>query len=219
MLLLVVSLVLVAKSASAGSRDPSPVKRILVLGDSLSAGFGLSSKQAWPALLTDKLREAGLNYEITNASQSGGTTAGGTQRLPPHLKRKIDIFLVELGINDAFRGVPIAQIRDNLQEIIDRVKTKNANVRIIVCGMQLPNYTADDYVFAFGQLYAALAAKNNAALIPYFLEGVGGDPSLNQPDRVHPNAAGQKILAGNVWRVLEPIAREVAAAESPARVQ
>jgi len=219
MLLLVVSLVLLAKSASAGSRDSSPVKRILVLGDSLSAGFGLSSKQAWPALLTDKLREAGLNYEITNASQSGGTTAGGRQRLPPHLKRKIDIFLVELGINDAFRGVPIAQIRDNLQEIIDRVKTKNANVRIIVCGMQLPNYAADDYVFAFGQLYAALAAKNNAALIPYFLEGVGGDPSLNQPDRVHPNAAGQKILAGNVWRVLEPIAREVAAAESPARVQ
>ena len=219
MLLLVVSLVLLAKSASAGSRDSSPVKRILVLGDSLSAGFGLNSKQAWPALLTDKLREAGLNYEITNASQSGGTTAGGRQRLPLHLKRKIDIFLVELGINDAFRGVPIAQIRDNLQEIIDRVKTKNANVRIIVCGMQLPNYAADDYVFAFGQLYAALAAKNNAALIPYFLEGVGGDPTLNQPDRVHPNAAGQKILAGNVWRVLEPIAREVAAAESPARVQ
>src|SRR5438067_1510360 len=117
------------------------MKRILVFGDSLSAGFGLKSSEAYPALLTQKLRDAGLNFEITNASQSGGTTAGGVQRLGPHLKRKIDIFLVELGINDAFRGVPIAQIRDNLQEIIDRVKTKTANVRIIVCGMQLLNYT------------------------------------------------------------------------------
>ena len=204
-----ISLVLAIQSAA--SHDSSAVKRILVFGDSLSAGFGLRSSQAYPALLTEKLREAGLNYEITNASQTGGTTAGGLERLGPHLKRKIDIFILELGINDAFRGEPIAQIRNNLQEIIDRVKAKNPNVHIIVCGMQLPNYAADDYVFAFGQLYADLAAKKNATLIPYFLEGVGGDPNLSQPDRVHPNAAGQKILAENVWRVLEPIAREVAA--------
>ena len=195
------------------------MKRILVFCDSLSAGFGLKSSEAYPALLTQKLREAGLNYEITNASQSGGTTAGGVERLGPHLKHKIDIFILELGINDAFRGVPIAQVRNNLQEIIDRVKAKNPNVRTIVCGMQLPNYGEDDYAFAFGQLYADLAAKNNSALIPYFLEGVGGDPNLNQPDRVHPNAAGQKILGENVWRVLEPIAREMATAEAPARVQ
>lgn len=186
------------------------MKRILVLGDSLSAGFGLRSTQAWPALITDKLRDAGLDFEVTNASQSGGTTAGGLQRLPPHLKHKVDIFILELGINDAFRGVPVAQIRDNLQAIIDRVKQRNPNVRVIVAGMQLPNYNTDDYVFAFGQTYADLAAKNNATLIPYLLAGVGGDPDLNQPDRVHPNAAGQKILAENVWKVLEPIAREVA---------
>ena len=214
-----ISLVFSAQSVTGAARDTSAVKRILVFGDSLSAGFGLKSSQAYPALLTEKLREAGLNYEITNASQSGGTTAGGLQRLGPHLKRKIDILILELGINDAFRGEPIAQIRNNLQEIIDRVKARGPNVRLIVCGMQLPNYTADDYVFAFGQLYADLAAKNNATLIPYFLEGVGGDPNLNQPDRVHPNAAGQKILAENVWRVLEPIAREVAATGTPARVQ
>jgi len=218
-LLLAISLVFLAQSVTAAPRDISAVKRILVFGDSLSAGFGLKSSEAYPALLTQKLRDTGLNYEITNASQSGGTTAGGVQRLGPHLKRKIDIFILELGINDAFRGVPIAQIRNNLQEIIDRVKAKNPNARIIVCGMQLPNYAADDYVFGFGQLYADLAAKNNAALIPYFLAGVGGDPNLNQPDRVHPNAAGQKILAENVWRILEPIAREVATAEAPARVQ
>ena len=219
MLLLVVSLVLLAKSASAGSRDSSPVKRILVLGDSLSAGFGLSSRQAYPALLTDKLHDAGLTkFEITNASQSGGTTAGGLQRLPAHLKHKIDIFILELGINDAFTGVPIAQIRSNLQAIIDMVKARYPNARIIIAGMQLPNYAEDDYVLAFGRTYADLAAKNSAALVPYLLEGVGGDPLLNQPDHVHPNAAGQKILAENVWHILEPIARETAAKPS-ARVQ
>jgi acyl-CoA thioesterase-1 len=207
-LLIGISLALSAQSAIAAPRDYSQMKRILVLGDSLSAGFGLKSSQAYPALLTEKLRDAGLDFEITNASQSGGTTAGGLERLPAHLKRKIDIFILELGINDAFGGVPIEQIRNNLQSIIDMVKARNPNVRIIIAGMQLPNSAADDYVFAFGRLYAELAAKNNAALIPYLLEGVAGDPILNQPDQIHPNAAGQKILADNLWRVLESIARE-----------
>jgi acyl-CoA thioesterase-1 len=207
-----------SQSVAAASHDSSPVKRILVLGDSLSQGFGLKSSQAYPALLADKLRGAGLSFEIINASQSGGTTAGGLQRLPGHLKGKIDIFILELGINDAFRGVPISEIRNNLQAIIDQVRTRNPNVRIVIAGMQLPNYADDDYVFAFGQIYADLVAKNNAALIPYLLEGVGGDPLLNQPDRIHPNAASQKILAENVWRVLESIARETAA-EPSTRVQ
>ena len=213
-------LVFLAQSIKAASRDSSPMKRILVLGDSLSAGFGLSSSRAYPMLLAEKLRNAGLDsFEITNASQSGGITAGGLQRLPAHLKRKIDIFILELGINDAFGGVPISEIRKNLQAIIDLVKARNPRVRIIIAGMQLPNYAEDEYVFAFGKIYADLAAKNNAALIPYLLEGVGGDPNLNQPDRVHPNAAGQKILADNVWRVLEPIVREVATEQTSARVQ
>ncbi len=206
----VILVVFWAQSAIAFARDSSSMKRILVLGDSLSAGFGLKSSQAWPALVTGKLHAAGLtNFEITNASQSGGTTNGGLQRLPPHLKRKVDIFILELGINDAFRGVPIAMIRSNLQTIIDRVKEENPAVQVIIAGMQLPNYTSDDYVSAFGQIYSDLAAKNNATLIPYLLQGVGGDPALNQPDHVHPNAAGQKILADNVWKFLEPIAREV----------
>src|SRR6266480_4474368 len=224
---LVISMLSIASSQSvtAAPHDSSSVKRILVLGDSLSAGFGLRHNQAYPALLTEKSRAAGLNFEIINASQSGGTTSGGLQRVPAHLKRnsdnrrdqRIDIFILELGINDAFRGVPIAEIRNNLQAIIDQVKACNPNVRIIIAGMQLPKYAEDEYVFAFGQIYADLAAKNNAVLIPYLLEGVGGDPLLNQPDRVHPNAAGQKILAENVWRVLEQIARETAAGP-PARV-
>jgi acyl-CoA thioesterase I len=212
--------VLCVQTAPAATRDSSPMKRILVLGDSLSEGFGLRSSQAWPALVTGKLRAAGLtNFEITNASQSGGTTAGGLERLPAHLKHKADIFIVELGINDAFLGVPIATIENNLQTIIDQVKARNPNVRVIIAGMQVPNYGEDNYVSAFAQIYADLAAKNDAVLIPYLLEGVGGDPALNQPDHVHPNAAGQRILADNVWQVLEPIARKVATEDSPARVQ
>ena len=208
------------QSGAASVRDSSSMKRILVLGDSLSAGFGLRSSQAWPALVTEKLRAARLtNFEVTNASQSGGTTDGGLRRLPPHLTRQVDIFILELGINDAFRGVPTATIQSNLQTIIDRVKERNPGARIIIAGMQLPNYTADDYVFAFGQIYADLAAKNNAILIPYFIKGVGGDPALNQPDHVHPNGAGQRILADNVWQVLEPIAREVATEQATTRVQ
>jgi acyl-CoA thioesterase I len=213
-----ISLVLAA-SVSAVARKPSPIKRILVLGDSLSGGFGLKSSQGWPALIAKKLDAVGLNnFEITNPSQTGGTTGGGLQRLPPHLKRKIDIFVLELGINDAFRDVPITEIRNNLQAIIDAVKASNPNVRVIIAGMQLPNYWMDDYVFAFGQIYADLAVRNNATLIPYLLEGVGGDPALNQPDHIHPNAAGQEILAANVWRILEPIAREVATKRAAARV-
>src|ERR1700736_1700982 len=127
---------LAASILCAQTIPASAMKRILVLGDSLSEGFGLRSSQAYPALLTEKLRAAGLNFEVTNASAAGGTTDGGLRRLPAHLKRKIDIFILELGINDAFRGVPIDEIQNNLQAIIDHVKARNSNVRIVICGMQ-----------------------------------------------------------------------------------
>ena len=206
--------VLCAQAAWTGTPTSSRMKTILVLGDSLSEGFQLKSSEAYPLLLADKLRAAGLNFQVTNASASGGTTEGGLQRLPSHLKRKIDIFILELGINDAFRGVPVDQIQSNLQEIIDDVKTRNPTVRVVIAGMQLPNYGADDYVSAFGEMFGKLATKNGAALVPYLLDGVAGNPSLNLPDGIHPNAAGQKILAENVWRLLEPVARETAAEPS-----
>jgi acyl-CoA thioesterase-1 len=216
---LLLSVLAIAHSPAirAARVDSSRMKTIFVFGDSLSDGFQLKRSQAYPALLLDKLRAAGLDFEVVNASQSGGTTTGGLARLPPHLKRKIDIFILELGINDAFLGTAIDQIEANLQSIIDQVKARNPNVRIIIAGLQLPNYTADNYVSAFGRMYGDLAAKNNAALVPYLLEGVGGNPDLNLGDGIHPNAAGQKILAQNVWRVLEPIAREVAAQPTAAR--
>jgi acyl-CoA thioesterase-1 len=203
-LLLIVSIV---SGQHAAAAEP---KAILVFGDSLSDGFMLKRSEAYPALLAKKLRAAGLNFLVTNASASGGTTDGGLERLPPHLKHKIDILILELGINDAFRGVPVEQIERNLQDIIDKVKTKNPNARVVIAGMQLPGYTGDDYVSGFGQMFIDLAAKNGAALVPYLLEGVAGDPSLIGPDGIHPNAAGQRILAENVWRVLEPVAHQVA---------
>ena len=201
--LAIVSIVL-AQPASAAE-----VKTIFVFGDSLSDGFMLKRSQAYPALLAKKLQAAGMNFQVINASAAGGTTEGGLERLPPHLKRRIDIFILELGINDAFRGLAVDAIQTNLQQIVDKVKAQNPNARIVIAGMQLPNYSADDYVSAFGKLFGDLATRNNAALVPYLLQGVAGDPSLNLPDGIHPNAAGQKILAENVWRVLEPITREV----------
>jgi acyl-CoA thioesterase-1 len=188
-----------------------PTKSILVFGDSLSDGFMLERSEAYPALLAKKLHAAGLNFQVTNASAAGGSTEGGLDRLPPHLKHSIDIFILELGINDSYLGVSVDQIQSNLQQIIDKVKARNPNVRVVIAAMQLPNYASDDYVSAFGKMFGDLASRNNAALVPYLLQGVAGDPSLNLHDGIHPNAAGQKILAENVWRVLEPVAREVAA--------
>src|SRR5438552_9684497 len=128
------------------------MKTILVFGDSLSDGFMLQRSEAYPALLAKKLQAAGLNFQVTNASASGGTTQGGLERLPPHLNHRVDIFILELGINDAFRALPVEQIQNNLQQIIDKVKTRNPNVRVVIAGMQLPNYAADDYVSEFGHM-------------------------------------------------------------------
>ena len=199
------------QTAQAAKRDASKVITIVALGDSLTAGYGLSRKQAYPALIAEKMRSASYEFEVVNAGWSGDTTSGGLRRLPEILRshKKIDIFILELGINDAFRGVSIEQMRENLQAIIDQTRTRNPGVAIIIAGMQLPLSSSDDYVSAFGGMFAALAEKNRAALIPYLLEGVGGNPELNQLDRVHPNAAGQRVLADNVWRVLEPILRKI----------
>jgi acyl-CoA thioesterase-1 len=203
---------IVATSALAFIQAASTgeMKRIVVFGDSLSEGLGVKPSEAYPMLLIEKLRAAGLSFEVTNVSQSGGTTGDGLRRLSGHLKRPIDIFILELGINDAFRGMPIFQIKQNLQEIIDRAKRASPRVRVVICGMQILNSAADDYVSAFSRMYSDLATKNSAALVPYLLEGVAGDPTLNQLDHIHPNPGGHRVLAENVWRVLEPIAREVA---------
>jgi acyl-CoA thioesterase I len=205
-------------TADAARRDDTRVRRILALGDSLTDGYGLPRSAAYPALVAEKIRAAGYPFEVVNAGVSGDTTAGGLRRLPTLLRQPVDVLVLELGINDAFRGVPVDQMRANLQAIIDRTRERNPNVAIVIAGMQLPLFGADSYVRAFGEMYAELAEKNDAALIPYFLAGVGGDPALNLGDRIHPNAAGQRVLAETVWRVLEPLLRKTAAAPA-ARVK
>jgi acyl-CoA thioesterase I len=194
------------QSAHATKHDASKVITIVALGDSLTDGYNLSRKQAYPALIAEKMRSANYPFQVVNAGSSGDTTADGLRRLPALLRgKRIDVLILALGINDAFRGVPIEQMRSNLQAIIDQTRARHPNVSIIIAGMQLPLESRDGYVRAFGEMYGTLAEKNHAALIPYLLEGVGGDPELNLSDRIHPNAAGQRLLAENVWRVLEPV--------------
>lgn len=192
---------------------------VLCLGDSLTAGYGLSRSEAFPALLEQKARAAGYACDFINAGSSGDSTGGALRRLPNFLRHRIDALIIELGINDAFRGVPVETQRANLQAIIDRTRARWPNAQIIIAGMQVPLFANDPYVLAFSQMFGELAEKNQTALIPFFLERVGGDPTLNQPDRIHPNAAGQRVLAENVWRVLEPILQKLAAAQPPARVE
>ena len=189
---------------------------ILALGDSLTDGFGLSRKEAYPALIAEKMRAANYQFEVINAGSSGDTTAGGLRRLPPLLRKKrIHVLILALGINDAFHGIPIEQIRSNLQALIDQTRARHPAVSIIIAGMQFPIASGNGCVQAFGEMFGALAEKNHAALIPYLLEGVGGNPELSLPDLIHPNAAGQRILAENVWRILEPILRKDHAHSQP----
>ena len=199
-----------AQPGCARATDPSQMKTIFAFGDSLSEGVAITPHQAWPMLLVEKLHAIGPNFRVINASASGGTTEGGLRRLPPHLEHPIDIFILELGINDAFNGIPVEQTSANLRSIIDQVKARNPSASIVIVGIQFPIAASDsEYAAAFVKMFGELATKNHAVLVPNLLEGVVGDPKLNLLDGIHPNAAGHKILVENVWRVLEPIAREV----------
>jgi acyl-CoA thioesterase I len=202
---------LCAQPGGARATDLSQMKTIFVFGDSLSEGLAISPRQAWPMLLVEKLRPIGPNFRVINASASGSTTEGGLRRLPPHLEHPIDIFILELGVNDAFNGISVEQTRANLQSIIDQVKARNPDASVVIVGVQFPIAAPDsEYAAAFVKMFGELAEKNHAALVRNLLEGVMGDPKLNLPDRIHPNAAGHKVLVENVWRVLKPIAREIA---------
>ncbi len=178
---------------------------ILFLGDSLTAGLGVAEKEAYPALIEQKLKEKNLPFSVINAGISGDTTAGGLARLDWVLQKKIDILVLALGANDGLRGLPVAQTKANLQAIVERVKAKNPGVKIVIAGMQIPPNMGGEYGAAFRAIFPELARANQTALVPFLLEGVGGNDGLNQADRIHPTAAGHRILAENVWRVLEPL--------------
>ena len=181
---------------------------ILFFGTSLTAGMGLDPNDAYPALIQEKLDSLDLPYRVVNAGLSGETTASGRNRIGWVLNQEVDIFVLELGANDGLRGVPLGETRKNLQAIIDTIRSKNAETKIILAGMQIPPNMGQEYTSEFRNIFPELSKKNNTRLIPFLLENVGGNPELNQQDGIHPTAKGQKILAENVWEILEPLVRE-----------
>lgn len=182
---------------------------ILVLGDSITAGYGLDLAQAYPALLQQRIDSRGWRFKVVNAGQSGDTSAGGLSRLDWLLKNRVDVLVLELGANDGLRGLPPETMRKNLQAIIDRTKKKYPDARIVIAGMKVPPNMGRDYGDKFDAVYPALARANKAVLIPFVLEGVGGVRELNQADGMHPTAKGHEIVAGNVWKALEPVLRSL----------
>ncbi|MEM6525629.1 MAG: arylesterase [Bacteroidota bacterium] len=177
-------------------------KTIIFFGDSITAGYGLSKEQAFPALVKDMLAADGLNHEVLNAGLSGETSAGGLSRIDWILKKPVDVFVLELGANDGLRGLPLASTKQNLQQIIDKVKKENSDVVIVIAGMMVPPNLGSEYTKEFQQIFPDLAKSNNAVLIPFILEGVAGDENLNLPDGIHPNVQGHKIIASNIKPII-----------------
>lgn len=197
-------LLLISAAVGASVSAAAPL-RILFFGDSLTAGYGLDPAQAYPARVQAKIDEAGLDAQVQVGAVSGDTSAGGLRRVDWMLRQPVDIFVLALGANDGLRGVDPAVTAANLQAILDRVRAKYPESRLVIAGMRLPPSLGAAYVAEFEALYTALAEANQAALIPYLLDGVGGVVALNLPDRIHPNAEGHQLLAENVWAVLAPL--------------
>ncbi|PKP28514.1 MAG: arylesterase [Bacteroidetes bacterium HGW-Bacteroidetes-18] len=180
-------------------------KSILFYGTSLTAGMGLDPNDAFPAVIQEKVDSLSLPYEVVNAGLSGETTAGGKNRINWVLNQKVDVFVLELGANDGLRGVPLTETKSNLQAIIDVVKEKNPDTKIVLVGMEIPPNMGEAYTSEFRNIFPDLAKKNKLELVPFLLKDVGGVKELNQQDGIHPTAEGQKILANNVWKVLKPV--------------
>ena len=196
-----------AQTASAPEQAAAkPARKTIVFfGNSLTAAYQLSPEQGFPALIQRKIDSLGLPYQCVNAGLSGETTADGKNRVDWVLQQPVDVFFLELGGNDALRGLPVAESAKNLQAIVDRVKGKYPNCKIVVAGMLAPPNLGPEYTKAFREVYPRLAKSNNAALVPFLLEHVGGDPALNLEDGIHPNIAGHKIVAETVWKTLHPL--------------
>src|SRR5688572_25606059 len=183
----------------------SEPKRIVVLGDSIAAGYGLDTEEAFPALIQEKIQRAGLNYAVINAGVSGDTTAGGLRRIGWLLRQPVHLLILELGGNDGLRGISPEETEKNLRGIIEKVREKYPSAQIVIAGMQMPENMGPEYVAKFRGIFPRVAKETKAALIPFLLEGVGGKAGLNQPDRIHPTAEGHRIVAENVWKTLKPL--------------
>jgi acyl-CoA thioesterase I len=209
--LLLVAMGVVEAPAAA---ETNAIKTVLVLGDSLAAGYGVDPEESFPAVLQSKVREAGLPFTVVNGGVSGDTTAGGRRRIDWLLRRPVDVLLLELGGNDGLRGIPPESTRTNLQAIIDKTLAKNPHAKLVVAGMQMPSNMGREFNEHYARIFREVAEKNGAALIPFLLEGVGGDPKLNQPDMIHPTSKGHAIVAETCWKVLKPVLEAIPAAAS-----
>ena len=199
---LLAALVLAALlAAPAGAQE----RVIVAFGDSLTAGQGVPAQQAYPALLAARLRAEGYPYRVVNAGVSGDTTAGGLRRVDRALRLGPEVVILELGINDALRGQDLETVRSNLHQLVERFQS--AGVRVLIAGMRLPPNYGAGYGATFQRLYEEVARKRGAALMPFFLDGVAGDPRLNQPDGVHPTAEGYRLIVDRLWPYLRPLLR------------
>ena len=199
-----------AESQTASKKDLNQsvnedIKTIVFFGNSLTAGYGVEQSEAFPAIIQGKIDSLKLPYKIVNAGLSGETTSGGKNRIGWILKNRCDIFVLELGANDGLRGIPVSETTQNLQEIVDQVVAKNPQVKLLLAGMQVPPNMGGKYASDFNDLFPSLAKKNNMALVPFLLEGVAGNSDLNQSDGIHPTVKGHKILADNVWKIIQPV--------------
>ena len=191
--------------SAQGVKPAAKSKTIVFFGNSLTAGYGLSPAEAFPALIQKKIDSLGLPYTVVNAGVSGETSSGGATRIDWILRQPLDVFVLELGANDGLRGIPIAETRSSLQAIIDKVKAKNPAAKIVLAGMQIPPNMGQSYTTQFRNLYTELATKNGLTLIPFLLEGVGGEAELNQEDGIHPTQEGHLVVAQTVWTYLQPV--------------
>lgn len=200
------------------TNSPSePKKSIVILGDSLAAGYGLDPSEGFPAILQRRIEAANLPFQIVNAGLSGDTTAGGLRRIDWLLKRPVDILLLELGGNDGLRGISIDSTRTNLQTIIQKTRARYPDAKIVIAGMEMPPNMGNQFQSAFRAIFPEVARAHQAILIPFLLENVGGKPELNLPDMIHPTAKGHEIVADNVWKVLEPVLKEALKVSVPKR--
>jgi acyl-CoA thioesterase-1 len=187
------------------STNKEAVKTVVFFGNSLTAGYGLEPAQSFPSLIQEKIDSADLKYRVVNAGVSGETSAGGNGRIDWILKQQVDVFVLELGANDGLRGIPVDETKRNLQGIIDKVKNKYPQAKLVLAGMQIPPNMGEKYASDFRDVFPDIARQNKMALVPFLLAGVGGVRELNQQDGIHPTAKGARIVAENVWNVLKQI--------------
>ncbi|HEX6135215.1 MAG TPA: arylesterase [Longimicrobiales bacterium] len=196
-------------SASAGPLPaPDTTRVVLFIGTSLTAGYGVGEDAAWPAVIQAMIDSAGLPYRVANAGISGETSAGGLRRIDWSLQQPADVLVLELGANDALRGLETRQLRANLDSIMARARELYPDIALVIIGMEAPPNLGGAYTRAFREVFAGLARRHDAALVPFLLDGVAADASLNIDDGIHPNAAGHRIMARTVWRTLELVLRE-----------